>query len=448
MPAPDGPRIRDIPTIQKVLKDTKLVLALSKWIDRLGPLLKLLGLDFSEAQKLIEEQGGDDVAKLAEELSALPDRFNELFAERGWIAHGLLDLEAARRAISLADSGDIAATDEVLADGYTVDWVRVILIRLRFSEAFRPRNRLAELALIDYGAGRYHASIPVVLALLDGYVQSVGKKHGFHADNADLSAWDSIVGHVKGLKSLHDVVMTSRKTLRTETLSIPYRHGIMHGMDVGYDNQIVAAKTWAMLAAVAEWGIQVERGEKDGRPATPGKTFRELFEQMRQNARLRRRLEEWKPREIVVGRDVPAAGDVSAYGERTPERALVRLLSLWKARNYGAMTDYVWQPRGESRGKLAGEISKAFKHVRLSAFELKEIRDSAGAATHVIARCIGEVAERGAFGCEIDFRLLLEGEDGLALAGDAGTWTVPMLFDSPRRIAATLPPVVEAEEDA
>jgi hypothetical protein len=35
MPAPDGPRIRDIPTIQKGLKDTKLVLALSKWIDRL-----------------------------------------------------------------------------------------------------------------------------------------------------------------------------------------------------------------------------------------------------------------------------------------------------------------------------------------------------------------------------------------------------------------------------
>ena len=201
-----------------------------------------------------------------------------------------------------------------------------------------------------------------------------------------------------------------------------------------------------MPAAIAEWGTQVERGEKEVRPAKPSKRFRELFEQVRANARLSRRLEEWKPRDVVVGRDVPATGDESAYGERTPERSLVQFLGFWKARKYHAMTDFVSDSRREPRGRLIAEIRERFKDVELSGFELKGIRDTAGAATHVLVRCTGEVLDRGPFDCEIDFRLFLEDENGLALAGDDGTWIVTTLFDTPRRILATLPPPVDSED--
>lgn len=441
----DEPRIRDIPSIQKILKDAKLVMTASKVISFLDPLLRRLGFDFSEPQKLIDAHGGD-VGKVAERLAALPDRFNDLFAERGWIAHGLIDLDVAERAIALGENGDFDGADEILADSCTVDWVRLVLIRLSFSKAFGSRSRIAQLALLDYAAARYHASVPVVLALLDGYVNDVGDR-GFHAENADLSAWDSIVGHIKGLKHLHEVVnKTGRQKLRTERITIPYRNGILHGMDVGYDNKIVAAKTWAALAAIAEWGMTVERGEKLGRPPKQEKTFRELLKQLSDNARLRRRLEEWKPRDIVVGRDVAPSGEESQYPERTPERALVRMLTSWRSRNYGAMTEFVWRSQRESRRGLAGEVRQAFDDVRLKEFELREIRDAAGAATHVVVRCKGEVVDREPFDCEIEIRLFLEGDDGLAMMGDAGTWTIPMLFDVPRRIISTLPLLFEEVE--
>jgi hypothetical protein len=428
-------RIRDIPTIQKMLADAKLLTVVGRWIPRLNPLLKLIGIDLSEAEELLAKHG--DFAKQALELAAIPDRFNDLFASRGWIVHGALNVEVAKVAITAAEAGDFETADAALADSYTVDWVRVFLMGLQAIEAFAPRRRLAELALIDYGAGRYHACIPVVLALLDGFVNDLGER-GFHAEGTDLSAWDSVVGHEKGLKQLHATMMQTRKKTRTESISIPYRHGIMHGMDLGYDNKVVAAKAWAALFAVGEWA----RTDKVAPPPKPKITWGELFSKLRDNAQLKRRLEEWKPRTIVVGAHVPASGPETAYGETTPERALVRFLIAWKARNYGAMTEFVWgriRDR-ESTGKLAGDLRASFDDVRIHDFELVEIRDQAGAATHVRVKCKGEVVDQGPFDCEIEFRLFLEGDEGqLALAGDAGKWTIPMLFDSPRRIRATLP---------
>lgn len=38
----------------------------------------------------------------------------------------------------------------------------------------------------------------------------------------------------------------SRNKTTTEDLTLPLRHGILHGRDLGYSNQMVAAKCWAV----------------------------------------------------------------------------------------------------------------------------------------------------------------------------------------------------------
>jgi len=51
----------------------------------------------------------------------------------------------------------------------------------------------------------------------------------------------------------------------------------MHGMDLGYDNKIVAAKTWAALFAAREWALKAEQGLLEEQPEEPKKSWREVF---------------------------------------------------------------------------------------------------------------------------------------------------------------------------
>ncbi len=161
-----------------------------------------------------------------ESLSSLPDRFNLAFSDRGWIMYEMLNVEVAREATNLAEKGNMDAAEAVLVAHYNADTVRWLLGTMQAVTAFRSRMPLARKALDDYVAGRYHACVPVVLALMDGLVSEVhekarGRARGFFADEVDLTAWDSIAAHDSGLAALSRVLGTSRRATRVEPISMP-----------------------------------------------------------------------------------------------------------------------------------------------------------------------------------------------------------------------------------
>ncbi len=82
-----------------------------------------------------------------------------------------------------------------------------MLCRMKDIEEFRPRMTLAQKALNDYREGRYHACVPVVLALMDGMVNELNlkanmKKKGLSAEDVNLEAWNSVSAHSNGLGRL------------------------------------------------------------------------------------------------------------------------------------------------------------------------------------------------------------------------------------------------------
>src|SRR5690606_6617970 len=109
------------------------------------------------------------------------------------------------------------------------------------------------------------------------------------------------------------------------------------GMDLGYDNRMVAAKSWAALFAAREWALKAERRELTAPPEKPKKTWRDLFHQISRNERQKKLLATWQPRTIQVGTDVPVSGAPDAYDEGTPERRLAEYLHFWMRHNYGFM---------------------------------------------------------------------------------------------------------------
>ena len=197
--------------------------------------------------------------------SSNPDRFNDLFSELGWIYYKSLDSDLVLNAINRAESNDINGAEVDLTNYYNDNTIKCNLRELGQLTAFRSRMPLAQKALIDYNEERYHSSIPVVLALLDGmvtdaYLNAGGYKLSLPADVINFHAWNSVADHGKAFKALVGILKKQRGKTVSAQIDKPYRHGILHGMDLGYDNQVVAAKAWAALFAFRDWVEKAEKG--------------------------------------------------------------------------------------------------------------------------------------------------------------------------------------------
>lgn len=378
----NAPNISDIPSIQKRLSEIDDLKALRQAMHVLHPVLRTMGIDvekMTETFLAIEE-----LDRLAQELAAIPDRFNDLFSSRGWIIHDRMSLDIAKSAINLAESGDMTSAEAKLVEYYSAENLKFMLLSMNKVAAFHPRMPLAQKALMDYEEGRYYSSVLVTLSLLDGLVNDLHQpKQGFFSVDVNLEAWDSIAAHSKGLQSLTNILQKGRYKTTAENITIPYRNGIMHGTDLGYDNKIVAAKSWAALIAAREWAIKAESGTLTASQDESEDTWQKTVQQWTETADESERLAQWVPRNIEVDKHFPATGLPNDYGDNTPEQKLAEYLGYWKQRNYGYMAGCLSQHEGESQRKLAGHIKKIYMSMVLTSFTFVQIIDVAAAVTEI-----------------------------------------------------------------
>lgn len=419
-------QIRDIPKFKEMRQTMQFFKVARAIFPFANPLLRLLGIDTKEMKEALAKLPA--LQKEFEELSELPDRFNDVFSSRGWIMFEFLNIDAANEALKIAET-DISKAEEFLVEYYSYEEVGRYLQMMQGIQAFRPRMQLAELALIDYKEERYHASIPIVLMLMDGLVNDLNPQNlGMSAENSNLTAWDSITAHEKGLSKLKEVLFRSRKTTRTEEIHVPYRHGILHGMDLGYANKTVAAKSWAALFAVRDWAAKVEGKQLKAPLPKPETTLDEIAQTLQEHAEWKdsfdKHLENWKPRIINFGKDFPQTGNTENYGVDTPERKIVEFLHLWKKKNYGHMARCVWSLF--QRKDLAKRVRKTYGDYELKSFELVEVIDEAPSISEVIVQLKYELKDK-IVANQVKFRLTInEAEDGrIRMRGMSGaTWGI------------------------
>lgn len=263
--------IRSLPHLQKQADDLKQYREMQKLFVQ-NPLgryfLKATGVDVSELEAIFEKLS--ELEGTLEENVEAVYTFNNLFAPRGWIVYDHLNLELIKAVNKKGLEGEMDTAEQMLIDDYSEETIRWKLKLFGSVKAFRPRVQLARKALKDYADERYHACVPVVLALADGLVNELHETHrGLFAEGTDLTAWDSVAAHSQGLAVLVRLLSKHRGKTTTEPLTLPYRNGIMHGTDLGYDNKMVAAKTWALLFTVRDWATRAETGQLNEPPKVP-----------------------------------------------------------------------------------------------------------------------------------------------------------------------------------
>ena len=135
------PRISDIPSIKKILEDARNMATVKRAMPFFRPVLKLFGV---EVEKIDDAFANiDDLVQQASELASIPDRFNDLFASRGWIIYDFLNLRVAKSAVEKAEAGHIDEAETDLVNYYDSETVKWHLLRMKTIEAFRPRMQLA-----------------------------------------------------------------------------------------------------------------------------------------------------------------------------------------------------------------------------------------------------------------------------------------------------------------
>ncbi|CAF3738370.1 unnamed protein product [Rotaria sp. Silwood1] len=126
--------------------------------------------------------------------------------------------------------------------------------------------------------------------------QSRGFSNGFFSSNVDVTAWDSLAGHESGLLKLTELFNKGRVKTNENKITIPYRNGILHGKELNYDNKIVAAKLWALLFAVRDWGVSLRK-----KPLEERKTSnKSIFEILANHHEFKKFAADWKPREVLI----------------------------------------------------------------------------------------------------------------------------------------------------
>ncbi len=351
---------------------------------KLAPFIRLFGQPGREAAEAI--QAGRGLAAQARELTGLPGRFNAVLGPRGWIAFDRMNADLLRTATELAEAGQFEQAESLLVEAFDEDALRFQLRSMVAVNAYRPRAALLDLAATDYLAGRYHASVPVVLAQIDGIVADVAGRALFTKTKdilPKLIAWDSIAAREGGLPDLVALMASPRYQTTEGPIEVPYRHGILHGRDLGYASKPVAAKAWAALFSLREWAIKFERGETDPPPVEPAPSLRESLRRYAEVERQRRQIEAWKARA-----ETGPFEEGAEFETGTPEEAAARWLTAWTARDFATMATWTQVRRQLRQADLAPLLEEMFGFRELGGFRLIKVHDVAAAMTEVTAHLL------------------------------------------------------------
>ena len=336
----------ELPSARKIEQD----LALVKMFE---PLLT------PEAREKI--RGGEQKQR---ELEELVEGFYRLLGPRNWVFTNDLSIVAMKLIVATDDPA--LAEEQLIAFYKQEKHISFQLILLNRIPAMKPRISLLEKALVDYLAGRYYSAVLVLLAMMDGFVSDVDKANRKNLNSRpaeDMVPFDSVAGHHLGLSHAHATFNESVWTTDTTEVSDLFRNGIMHGMLVNFDNDVVATKAWNRLFALADWADGLV---KQAKPAKPEPSWDQLVSQGQHNQDVRRRMTEWSAHDYAVS---------EIASERTDlDRTCADFLERWERKQWGPLGQHfsVGAPRS-SAGELAVSAKQLYEHHELTGWSLERV---------------------------------------------------------------------------
>ena len=331
----------------------------------------LIKLKIKPKSVISMKQQTDDLLNQAEILT-IPDRFNAAFSSNGWIATDSFSLDVMKRSVELAERDNKEAAEIEILEWFTKDTINLFAIT-RANQFHKVHGRFDQLheALKLFIEERYMAAVPLILIACDGFASEILKGKSPFDKEVDLSCFDTISGHATSLPALIKKITKSVGTSSDEEMTIPLRHGILHGRSLGYANKTVCAKAWLLMIALVDWAVAKadEEKRKENYHEEKNITLKDVFRQLLKTQKARVAIDEWHPIERVAPFNEPTDPSL-------PEYAMEEFLSAWQNKNYGKMANRAMNFADKTITKLAGELRRDTEFVELTAFEILRVKQS------------------------------------------------------------------------
>ena len=229
--------------------------------------LGALGIDKSQLSALVE------LADKADQHVAAMARVIGEFSAWGWAPSGMVPMNPYLQALRALDNGESRdEVEELILDGWRESTLNSLSLRLRglgvddaqYQKLFAARAELMELAWGDHRAKRFHASVPVVAAQVEGLCLDVAGKAFFsRRDGVEPIDDTSLAGVREGLPVARE--WFSANVSATVLDPEPSRHGVLHGRSLGYQTELISTKYFVLFEAVLEWASPLAQREGERR---------------------------------------------------------------------------------------------------------------------------------------------------------------------------------------
>lgn len=394
--------------------------------EAMRPLAKLVGFFNSGVRKQFKEveQQLNNVKQMVANL----ELFAQTYSVLGWVNYDRLSTDVVASVVGMP-----IEDGEAILTKYHLDADNLSFLGYRFkTKHYDPWFEMFERAVERATAEDFLSAIPLVLSVIDGICTTSTGKHPF-SGGADAPVFDSQTSGPGGLSEGLALLGSTRRKLHADAISLPFRHGIVHGLNPNYGHPVVAAKAFNLLQATVDYfDRRRDEAERIAKAAEEQKPIdlRELGENLRKNAETKRALQQWRARPVVSGVPLASSDTPANLPVGTPEAFVAHYLSLLTDQNYGelakATVDYPKRPIGYRAGKLRENL----KSVRLTGWTITGIEDTAPAMSRVTAMLEGRLDNKMWRG-ERAMRVMFADEDHEVLVRNqlGGTWV--MLPDFP-----------------
>ena len=351
--------------------------------------------------------------------------FRRRFVPRGWASYDMMSAELTREIV------DMDETDaERRLTAHFIDPDLLLFLGYRFHRAnFKAWAPHYERAREHLTRGDTISAVPLLLLITDGIAQRWLNMSPY-SGATEGEVFDTFTSEAGGLADTFTVHGARRaKKMQTDPIDTPFRNGILHGNDVAYGEDIVAAKAVNALAATLDYvgavRSEAKRLEKAAaEQATP--RLRDLADTLRSTQALKDATAAWKARPAVT--DTPlynASDDPQDFNTSTPEGAAALYLHDLQNRRYGKLAPRTVNFAGYSMGKIAGSMAKDMKDIGLESWTVTGVEDTAAAAAWVTAEIEGTFDKRTKTD-SFRLRMVFQGEDNKPLVRGMpdGHWMV------------------------
>ncbi|MES0000723.1 hypothetical protein NKJ90_18220 [Mesorhizobium sp. M0051] len=207
--------------------------------EALKPLAKLIGFFNSDLRKQFQDL--DAQVESVKVMLANRDRFAEIYSPLGWVNYDRMSVDAAAKALA-AEVNE----GEAILTAYHLDPDNLCFLGYRYHTShYASWGELYERAVERTAVEDYLSAIPLILIVIDGICTTMTAKHPF-SGGADAPVFDSQTSGSGGLSEGLALFGSTRRKLDSSSITLPFRHGIVHGLNPNFGHSLVAAKGAAL----------------------------------------------------------------------------------------------------------------------------------------------------------------------------------------------------------